>query len=65
MNVKKEGELMILTHMCDSVLADPLFRDILGARTFSQFQAVIHDAAPDNPYENTLHVRSLAPPTLQ
>ena len=45
--------------------ADQIFRDIVEARTFSQFQAVIQDAASVNPYENTSFIRSLAPPTLQ
>jgi hypothetical protein len=50
------------------VQADKLFRDILEARTFSQLQAVIQDAASVNPYEDTPLsplVLSLAPPTLQ
>jgi hypothetical protein len=50
------------------VQADKLFRDILEGRTFSQFQAVIQDAASVNLYEDTQLsplVLSLAPPTLQ
>jgi hypothetical protein len=54
MNVKKEGEIQILTRRCEQT------RDIVETRTFSQFQAVIEDAAPVNPYENTLLVRSLS-----
>jgi hypothetical protein len=50
------------------VHVDKLFQDILEARTFSQLQAVIQDAASVNPYEDTPLsplVLSLAPSTLQ
>jgi hypothetical protein len=60
--------IQILTRTGPYVQADKLFRDILDARTFSQFQAVIQDAATVNLYEDTPLsplVLSLAPPTLQ
>ncbi len=67
MNVKKEGEIQILTRKFEQTKS---FRDFLEAGTFSQFQAVIQDAlaASVNQYEDTPLsplVLSLAPPTLQ
>ncbi len=43
-----QGNKQILTHTSEHCRADKLIQDIMKARTASEFQVVIEDAAPVN-----------------
>ncbi len=58
MNVKEEGDIKILTHMCEQTRCSKIFKK----QGLFSVAHVMQDAAPVNQYENTPLVLSLAPP---